>query len=206
MRFLSILKSILLPAGLVVLGVLAIITVNAEAPAPATTTAVIASPVSFTGDGRLNLISGALSDFDANNVNADSAPKQQVVAGWATKDLLSVVGLQNAEVISGIEAVNANLVELQEVQAGVVDSIKASVPPIDDRPRRLLALGVLAICWFGVWGVVPTLNGRGRGSAVTTGQSAGGSAGSMEVVTAVPSLGSEAPQAGGPWNAPGTTA
>ena len=97
----------------------------------------------------------AQSDFRANEANADSAPQQQVVAGWATKDLLGVVALQNAASMNGLAAINNNVIETQNLQSNVVKAIQASVPPTDNRPRRLLTLIALAICWFGAWSVVP---------------------------------------------------
>lgn len=206
MRFLSVLKSILLPVGLIVLGVFAVVTMNADAPAAKKATLSDPSPSSFRGDAQLNLISSALSDFDANNRNADSAPQQQVVAGWATKDLLSIVGLQNAQVIDGIEAVNANLIELQKLQSNVNETIEASTPPVDNRPRRLLALGVLAICWFGMWSAVPTFSGRGRGNAGSLDQVTAANSESMSGATSAPTTTPEAPVAEGPWNSPGATA
>jgi hypothetical protein len=42
-------------------------------------------------------IDSAMADYKANNVSASSAPQQQVVNGWAAKDLLEVIArTQNA--------------------------------------------------------------------------------------------------------------
>jgi hypothetical protein len=46
------------------------------------------------------LIAAALSDYEANNDLADSAPQQQVVNGWVARDLLSIIARQNVSSIN----------------------------------------------------------------------------------------------------------
>lgn len=162
MRVLSILKSVLLPVGLVVIGVLAVLSMTAEAPKRAGAPSYTADPNTWLPMNQLSLLRTAQSDFETNETNADSAPKQQVVAGWAAKDLLSVIGLQNADTMNGLFAINNNLLDLQKAQANTAQVIEASVPPIDNRPRRLLGLGVVALCWLGMWTAVPAGVGAGR--------------------------------------------
>jgi hypothetical protein len=45
------------------------------------------------------LVSAALSDYEANSATTDNVYQQQVVAAWAAKDLLGVLGKQNAVII-----------------------------------------------------------------------------------------------------------
>ncbi|WP_334145136.1 hypothetical protein, partial [Rhabdothermincola sp.] len=70
-------------------------------------------------------IKKALDEADLNELTADSAPKQQVVNGWVARDLLVINARQND-----------TLLEL------------AAREP-DQRPAWLLALAVLAVCWWG---------------------------------------------------------
>jgi hypothetical protein len=42
-------------------------------------------------------IKSALSDATVNEATADSAPQQQVVNGWAAKDLLAIIAREQAE-------------------------------------------------------------------------------------------------------------
>jgi hypothetical protein len=49
-------------------------------------------------------ITTAIAGYDANNIYADSAPKQQVVNGWVAKDLLKVATEQNAQIIENQSA------------------------------------------------------------------------------------------------------
>lgn len=72
-----------------------------------------------------NLVAQALDDAEGNEALADSAPQQQVVNGWVARDLLSIVALQNEDLLDAV-AVN------------------------DDRIPALLVLAVLAICLNGL--------------------------------------------------------
>ena len=198
MRVLAVLKSIFLPIGLIVLGVLAVTVMNADDPKVATSTSRAAQPTEWTPINGLDLIEAAQSDFRANEANADSAPQQQVVAGWATKDLLGVVALQNAASMNGLAAINNNVIEMQNLQSNVVKAIQESVPPTDNRPRRLLTLIALAICWFGAWSVVP-VGERGKQKD----QSAKGEPSDhVESPAQTPTSAGGAPGASTVWNAP----
>jgi hypothetical protein len=39
-------------------------------------------------------IAGVLSDYELNNARTQGAPQQQVVNGWAAKDLLTIIAEQ----------------------------------------------------------------------------------------------------------------
>lgn len=114
-------KKVLLPLGLIAI-------------------AVLAGRVAFEKDDTDYssrtfdaLIKAVGSDFEDNEDRADSAPQQQVVAGWATKDYLSVIALQ-------AEETNVRLSEHREA------SQRNS-----ERSTKLIALGIGAICWIGIW-------------------------------------------------------
>ncbi len=83
------------------------------------------------------LVNQALDDADANESRADSAPQQQVVNGWVARDLLTIIALQNTDLLEGIGLLGE--------QAAAV-----SVPTRDDRVPALVGLAVLAICWHGI--------------------------------------------------------
>ena len=91
-----------------------------------------------------SLISAAMSDNAANDANADSAPKQQVVNGWVARDLLHIIGLQNEASAKSLDAVTAAIIDSRPVPA-----------PLDQRPTRLLMILVLALCWVGFWLIIP---------------------------------------------------
>ena len=83
-----------------------------------------------------SLIATALSDFDLNNITADSAPKQQVVNGWITRDLLTIIAKEQVDVLKSQGAV-----------VDVTGSLRTA--PFDERIPALLVIGVLALCWTG---------------------------------------------------------
>lgn len=85
------------------------------------------------------LVDQALSDFDLNEALADSAPQQQVVAGWVARDLLSIIALAQADQVEA----STGLVELNE-------TLVHAVAVRDDRIPALLGLAVLAVCLHGV--------------------------------------------------------
>ena len=67
-------------------------------------------------EGRSTVQSGFADDFsgaaalkDLRDYSADSAPKQQVVNGWYTNDMLEIVGKQNDSLLQG----QARLLEAQ---------------------------------------------------------------------------------------------
>lgn len=86
--------------------------------------------VGLTGIRANQLLDLALSDYEANDALTDSAPQQQVVNGWVARDLLQI---------------------LATVEAAELDAITQSASTSDDRVPALLALGVVAICWSGVF-------------------------------------------------------
>jgi hypothetical protein len=90
---------------------------------------------------RLNaLIDTALSDYETNDANTESAPQQQVVNGWVARDLLHVVALQNEAQAETLDAIAESLVEARPRPA-----------PVDHRPARLLVIAVVTLCWIGLW-------------------------------------------------------
>jgi hypothetical protein len=107
--------------GLLAVGVAAVVVLNQKLPeGPAL------SPSSASSD-----ISTALSDEKSNSDIASSAPQQQVVEGWAARDLLAIVGRETG---------------------GLRDDLQAAAlsEKPDLRVPRLLTLGVRAIAWWGV--------------------------------------------------------
>jgi hypothetical protein len=53
---------------------------------------------SFDPDDRAFEISAAITAYEANEARADSAPQQQVVNGWAARDLLEIQAGQLADI------------------------------------------------------------------------------------------------------------
>lgn len=82
-----------------------------------------------------SLIDVALSDFEANDSNTESAPQQQVVNGWVARDLLHIQALALADVLDALT---------QESTSGQV------VAADDPRVAALLVLAVLAIALVGI--------------------------------------------------------
>jgi len=196
MRTLSIIKSLLLPIGLAVIGVLAVIVMTDAAPERTTASLRTADASNYYPENQASIVQKALSDFEANEARADSAPKQQVVAGWVTRDLLAAIALQNASTMDGIEAVNDNLIEMQSLQSNITKAIEASVAPIDDRPRRLLTLAVLALCWIGMWSVIPGLGSRRKVEAEPP----------VAPAVSAPSIGGASGEGTGSWAPPAESA
>lgn len=60
-------------------------------------------------------MAAAKSNFDANNTGAASAPQQQVVNGWYTNDLLTVLA-------QGIDSANNTAIVIAQGQQKVLDS------------------------------------------------------------------------------------
>ena len=86
----------------------------------------------------VDMVEQALSDFDLNEAVADSAPQQQVVAGWVARDLLSVIALAQADQLEAL----GGLVDQNE-------TVASAIAVRDDRIPALLGLVVLAMCWHG---------------------------------------------------------
>ena len=69
---------------------------------------------------RQDQIAAVLDNGAANEVKADTAPKQQVVTGWSTRDLIAVQTSVNTDAVAGLT-----------------------------RIAYILIIGVFAICWHG---------------------------------------------------------
>ncbi len=90
------------------------------------------------------LIDLAMSDYEANDSNTESAPQQQVVNGWIARDLLEIIARQ------------------QEASADTLDdlvALRVASPP-DDRPSRLLVVLTVLLGWTGLFAVAPRLGAR----------------------------------------------
>ncbi|HZD22459.1 MAG TPA: hypothetical protein VE569_03535 [Acidimicrobiia bacterium] len=75
-----------------------------------------------------------MSDNDANEGLAESAPQQQVVNGWVARDLLQIQARQLADVLDALT---------QENEAGQI------VATTDPRVPALLVVAILAIGLIG---------------------------------------------------------
>ena len=75
----------------------------ADAPPAVEVNSSNVTPVAFRG-----LADGVLSDFDANESLSDSAPQQQVVAAWATKDFGYLLVPQGDETDDALRTLNHN--------------------------------------------------------------------------------------------------
>lgn len=85
------------------------------------------APSSSTTAGIYELqVKAASSNWELNNGNAKGAPQQQVVNGWAAKDLLEIQAQQNN------------------------DLLKLAARH-DNRGPLLLMMLVFAIAWVGAW-------------------------------------------------------
>lgn len=71
-------------------------------------------------------INEALDSWELNNGNAEGAPQQQVVNGWAAKDLL-------------------------EIQTRQTNDLLALTTDKDERGPHLLALLIVTVVWIGAW-------------------------------------------------------
>ena len=85
-----------------------------------------------------SLIDLTLDDYDANNDRADSAPQQQVVNGWVSKDLLTIIAYQNTDLLDAVGGL------------GDQNATASSLAVRDDRTPALLVLAVVAVAWFGI--------------------------------------------------------
>jgi hypothetical protein len=132
--------------GLAVLAVAAIAIFFALEPAEAEPPPIIPAFAPEASD-YVDLVEGALADFESNDTRADTAPKQQVVNGWVTRDLLAIIALQGAQSITA-----------QDVMARQNELLYAAATTSeqrDDRPAALLVIGVLAIVLWGITSVTP---------------------------------------------------
>lgn len=109
-----------------------------------------------------DLVDQALADFEANEARADSAPQQQVVAGWVAKDLLTVVALEGAQNVEALDTLTD--------QNDLIYRAATTREQRDDRPAALLVIGVLAISLWGATSGQPTIeSGRSLKSNSKTG-------------------------------------
>ena len=117
-----------------VIGFLAIALLAVGAYVALTPRIVRDSPTLPSATQYESLISTALTEFELNNIGADSAPQQAVVNGWVARDLLSVIAKELADILRS--------------QGAVVDATgNLQTQPFDERVPTLLLLGVLAIAW-----------------------------------------------------------
>ena len=159
MRLLFVLKLILLPLGMVAIGVAAGMVALADAPEGSVAPEVHTSPAPYEQVSRVAAIRAAIADSEANELTSDNVYQQQVVNGWVARDLLEVLALQADDQAVAVSALNTNVESLLDAQQVVADAA-SETPPIDDRPRQLLALAVAALCWLGLWMAVPTVSAR----------------------------------------------
>ena len=159
MRLLFVLKLILLPLGMVAIGVAAGMVALADAPDGSAAPEVHTSPAPYEQVSRVAAIRAAIADSEANELTSDNVYQQQVVNGWVARDLLEVLALQADDQAVAVSALNTNVESLLDAQQVVADAA-SETPPIDDRPRQLLALAVAALCWLGLWMAVPAVSAR----------------------------------------------
>ena len=74
--------------GIIILGAL-VVTAGSLGSAP-----TASSPNNYE-----SLVTAAMADYEANAATSENVYQQQVTAAWAAKDLLMVIGKQNAVVI-----------------------------------------------------------------------------------------------------------
>ncbi len=157
MRLLLVLKLVLLPLGMVAIGVAAGMVALADAPEGSAAPEVRTSPAPYERVSRVDAIRAAIAASEANELTSDNVYQQQVVNGWVARDLLEVLALQADDQVVAVSALNTNVESLLDAQQ-VVAKAASETPPIDDRPRQLLALAVAALCWLGLWMAVPTVS------------------------------------------------
>ncbi len=159
MRLLFILKLILLPLGMVVIGAAAGVVASADAPVSSAQPELRTSPAPYEQTSRVAAIRVAIAEYDANELGSDNVYQQQVVNGWVARDLLEILALQADDQAVAVSALNTNIESLLDAQQ-IVATAASATPPIDNRPRQLLALAVAALCWLGLWMAVPTVRTR----------------------------------------------
>lgn len=72
-------------------------------------------PIGSSADTYLQEVSEAASRFARNERTADSAPKQQVLNGWLSNDLLTIMARENAEAVERLRAI-------QQLQKAAADA------------------------------------------------------------------------------------
>jgi hypothetical protein len=116
--------------GLGVIAVAAVFVYFVMEPDPPDESAVNLSPTNYS-----RLVETAMSDYEANDALADSAPQQQVVNGWVARDLLQIQTLAIADLLDAVT---------EENRSGQL------VTSADPRTPALVGLAVLAICLIGI--------------------------------------------------------
>lgn len=126
-----------------------------------------------------DLIDSAVAIYDLNNDNAESAPQQQVVNGWLANDLAKILALENAQIVSQLDALS---------QQNVLAYQAATAPEQqDDRPAALLVITVIAVALWGATTVsAPPVAAREVGESSNS--SKHGDAAGSEEEPAAPSL------------------
>ena len=120
--FMKVFRVILL--GIIILGAL-VIAAGSLGSAP-----TASSPNNYE-----SLVTAAMADYEANAATSENVYQQQVTAAWAAKDLLMVIGKQNAVVIDQ----NAMIIDNQD--------------ETQNQTRGLIALGALLILSVAVIGM-----------------------------------------------------
>jgi hypothetical protein len=87
------------------------------------------------------LVDSAVTIYDINNGNAESAPQQQVVNGWLANDLMGIVAVENAQIVSQLDVLSRQ--NVLAYQAATVPAYQ------DDRPAALLVIAVLSLALWG---------------------------------------------------------
>ena len=88
-----------------------------------------------------DLIESALEISELNSDNAETAPQQQVVNGWLANDLVEILAVENAQMVSQLDALS---------QQNVLAYEAATAPEQqDERPAALLVIVVLAVALWG---------------------------------------------------------
>lgn len=111
-------------------------------------------------------IAAALKAYDVNNAGADSAPQQEVVNGWAAKDLLTVIArAENAGLSPQPAPMDERIpAELLLLVLGVALIAATTPQPEVQRGQRLPA----GIRWPRTYGPPPTRDTEPTSSAATT--------------------------------------
>lgn len=111
----------------------------------------IEKPVKKVSKDYMNMLNLAEQDFKANEENADSAPKQTVVALWSIKDIQSILVIENKEIIDqnydlssklarNAEILNNNLIIKSEQISILLFYLMISILLIGD-------IGILLFIW-----------------------------------------------------------
>lgn len=93
------------------------------------------APTASSPNNYESLVTAAMADYEANAATSENVYQQQVTAAWAAKDLLMVIGKQNAVVIDQ----NAMIIDNQD--------------ETQNQTRGLIALGALLILSVAVIGM-----------------------------------------------------